>query len=49
MRDILLMGDLINWGPDHWTMKLRTKAILLKPEELNEDGTISQEAVICQH
>jgi len=46
LRDILLEGELINLGADQWTMKLTAKAILLKFEELNEDGTIKQEAVI---
>lgn len=47
LRDILLTGELINLGmPDQWTMQLTARAILLKPEQLNEDGSIRAEVLL---
>lgn len=47
LRDVLIEGELVNLGmPDQWSMQLTAKAMLLKPDQLNDDGTIIPEVVI---
>ena len=48
LRDILLENELVNLGPDLWTMQLTAKGMLLKKDQLNDDGSFKLENVIRQ-
>ena len=43
IRSILIANELVNLGADNWKMKLAAKGILLKPDQLDEFGKITDQ------